>query len=127
MSKNSKHISAPNKSIMGARNRRKGNKFELEVISKLKEIGYSDCVSSRAKDKTSDANKIDIISEELPMFIQCKYTSNTPNYFSIKEQCSDKSKPFTIIWKKTGEDGHKSPGILAMVPFDFLLNLISKI
>lgn len=110
----------------GKNNKRKGNKFELEVIHELKEIGYTDCVSSRSKDKTADANKIDIVSEQLPVNIQCKYTSNTPNYFGIRDACTDKSKPFTVIWKKTGEDGHKSPGTIAMIPFEYFLDLISK-
>lgn len=111
---------------IGKTNRNKGNRFELDVIHKLQEIGYTDCVSSRSQDKRADANKIDIISEDLPCLIQCKNTVNTPNYFGIENECSDKSKPFTIIWKKTGESGHKSPGTLALIPFDFFLNLITK-
>lgn len=113
------------KSSIGARNKRKGNTFELEVIHKLKDIGYSDCISSRAKDKTADANKIDIVSSSLPVNIQCKYTKNTPNYFEISSSCTDKTKPFAIIWKKTGDEGHNSPGTLAMIPFDYFLQLIS--
>lgn len=114
-----------NKSILGIRNKRKGNKFELEVINKLKEIGFIDCVSSRAKDKTADANKIDIVSEMLPINIQCKYTVSTPNYFNIESQCTDKSKPFTIIWKKSGKSGHNSPGTVAIIPFNYLIELLN--
>lgn len=114
-------------STIGKRNKRKGNRFELEVINKLKEIGYIDCVSSRSKDKLADANKIDVISDSLPVLIQCKYSKNTPNYFGIEEACSDKSKPFTIIWKKTGDSGKNSPGTLAMIPFNYFLELLNRL
>lgn len=114
-------------STIGKRNKRKGNRFELEVINKLKEIGYTDCVSSRSKDKLADANKIDVISDSLPVLIQCKYSKNTPNYFGIEEACSDKSKPFTIIWKKTGDSGKNSPGTLAMIPFNYFLELLNRL
>lgn len=114
------------RSALGKRNKRKGNNFELEVIAKFKEVGYTDCVSSRSKDKLADANKIDIVSEELPFLTQCKYTQNTPNYFEIKDGCTDESKPFVTIWKKAGKDGHRSPGTLALVPFDYFLELIKK-
>ena len=115
------------KEVIGKRNRNKGNRFELEVIKKLKDIGYTDCISSRSQDKSADANKIDIISNNLPCLIQCKYTSNTPNYFKIASDCNDKSKPFSVIWKKTGEDGHNSPGTIVMIPFDFFLNLLTYV
>jgi hypothetical protein len=121
MKKNKKELAQ-----LGKRNKRKGNRFELEVIKKLKEIGYADCVSSRNQDKTADANKVDIISKSLPVLIQCKYTKNTPNYFGIENDCLDKSKPFTIIWKKSGENGHNSPGTVAMIPFDYFLTLLSS-
>lgn len=109
----------------GKRNKNKGNRFELEVIHKFRDAGYTDCVSSRSQDKSADANKIDIVSEELPILVQCKYTQNTPNYFGISNECTDKSKPFGIVWKKA-ETGHKSPGTIIMLPFDYYLSLINK-
>lgn len=110
----------------GKRNKRAGNNFELEVIHKLKEIGFIDCVSSRSKDKLADANKIDVVSETLPCNIQCKYTQATPNYFEIRKGCNDNSKPFCIIWKKAAKDGRKSPGILSIIPFEYFLDLLKN-
>lgn len=108
------------------RNKTKGNNFELEIINKLKSIGYNGCVSSRSQSKRTDDNKIDIIdlNNELPINIQTKYTLNTPNYFDIRSSCTDKSKPFTIIWKKTASSGSISPGIVAIIPVDFLYELL---
>lgn len=61
---------------MAKKNKTKGNTFELEVIHKLREIGYINCVSSRSHDRLADANKVDIVdpSGELPILMQCKYT-----------------------------------------------------
>lgn len=114
------------RSKMAKRNKTKGNTFELEVINKLKAIGYSNCVSSRSQSKLTDDNKIDIIDldNKLPINIQTKYTINFPNYFSIRDKCTDKTKPFGIVWKKTATSGSISPGIVAIIPFDFFCNLL---
>ena len=116
------------KSSIGKRNRRKGNKFELEIVNKLKDIGYSGCRSSRSVNKLADANKIDIVDEnnELPCNIQTKNTISTPRYFSIRDACTDKTKPFCVVWKKTGTGGHNSQGTVAIIPIDFFLELLKN-
>lgn len=119
------------KSKLASKNRRKGNNFELEIVHKLIECGYSGCVTSRSESRRSDNNKIDIIDTngELDTNIQSKYLANTPNYFKIKSECSDTTKPFTIIWKKSTNDGTQSPGTIAMIDvnyFYFLLKLQHK-
>jgi hypothetical protein len=109
-------------------NKRKGNNLELEIIKKLKEIGYDGCVSSRSQNKLADANKIDIVDtkNELNVNIQSKYTQNTPDYFGIRDACTEKDKPFTVIWKKTGKDGKRSPGTIAMIPVEFFYELLKN-
>lgn len=113
------------KSMIAKQNRRKGNNFELHVIHKLNELGYN-TVSSRSQSKSTDANKIDIFDLDgtLPTNIQTKYMTGTPNFFTIRDSCSDKSKPFTIIWKKsvTGED---SPGTVAIIDEKFFYELLA--
>ena len=115
------------KSKQAKRSKSKGNGFELEIINDLKAIGYTGCVSSRSQNKMADADKIDIVdlNGELPINIQSKYTQNTPSYFTIRDACSDKSKPFVVSWKKAGDEGN-SPGSVAMVPLDYFYQLISK-
>ena len=95
------------RSKQASRNKKKGNSFELEIVHKLREIGYEGCVSSRSQNKALDADKVDIcdMNDELPVNIQSKYTQNMPNYFDIRYACSDKVKPFCMIWKKAGKDG----------------------
>lgn len=102
------------------KNRKKGNNFELEVIKKLKEIGYDGCVSSRSESKRTDDNGIDIVdlNKELHINIQCKNTTNLPNYFSLKDKCPIKDKPFAIVWKKSTNDGTKSPGTVVVMDIE---------
>lgn len=114
------------KAKQAKRSKAKGNNFELEVAAKLKEIGYSGCVSSRSQDKRADANKVDIVDMEgqLPVNIQCKYMANTPNYFAIRDACTDKSKPFAVVWKKATNDGSNSPGTVAILDADYFYHLL---
>lgn len=115
------------KSKQAKRNKSKGNGLELEIVNDLKAIGYSGCVSSRSQNKMADADKIDVVdlNGELPVNIQSKYTQNTPSYFTIRDACSDKSKPFVLIWKKAASEGN-SPGAVAMVPLNYFYKLIAK-
>ena len=110
------------------RRSKQANGFELEIVHKLRDIGYEGCVSARNQNKMADADKIDIVdmNEELPVNIQSKYTQNMPNYFDIRDACSDKVKPFCMIWKKAGKDGSPSRGTVAVIPVEYFYQLISK-
>lgn len=112
------------KNNIGQRSRRKGHAFEREISNKLNSIGYNTC-TSRNESKKLDNNKIDIadLNGTLPVNIQAKYSSVTPNYFLIESLCTDKSKPFTVIWKKSIRGKH-SPGTLAIIPVDFFYKLL---
>lgn len=76
----------------------------------------------------ADANKVDIvdINGELPINIQSKYTQNLPNYFDIRDACTDKVKPFCLIWKKAGKDGADSRGTVAVIPVDYFYELLRQ-
>ena len=119
---------AVRRSKTASKSKRKGNSFELEVVHKLREIGYEGCVSSRSQDKRADANKIDIVdmNGELPVNIQCKYTQNLPYYFDIRDACPDKDKPYCLIWKKAGKNGEQSRGTVAVIPIEYFYQLIEK-
>ena len=116
------------RSKQASRNKKKGNSFELEIVHKLREIGYLGCMSARAVYKIADANKIDIVDTngELPINLQAKYTQNMPNFFDIKEACNDTSKPFGIIWKKAGKNGEQSRGTVAVIDVDYFYKLLTK-
>lgn len=113
-------------SKLASKNRNKGNSLERAVVNDLKALGFVGCVTSRSESKNKDNNKIDIIDthNDLPTNIQIKYLQNCPNYFTISSECSDKSKPFSIIWKKSTKDGSNSPGTIAMIPYNYFLHLL---
>ena len=110
------------------KSKNKGSAFETEVISHLKEIGYTGCVRAAGESKKADNNKIDIVDTDrkLPVNIQCKNTQNLPNYFTIRDACSDKSKPFVMAWKKAAEGGSVSPGTVFIIPDTLFYELLSK-
>ena len=110
------------------KSKNKGSAFETEVINRLKEIGYTGCVRAAGESKKADNNKIDIVDTDrkLPVNIQCKNTQNLPNYFTIRDACSDKSKPFVMAWKKAAEGGRVSPGTVFIIPDTLFYELLSK-
>ena len=110
------------------KSKNKGSAFETEVINHLKEIGYTGCVRAAGESKNADNNKIDIVDTDrkLPVNIQCKNTQNLPNYFTIRDACSDKSKPFVMAWKKAAEGGSISPGTVFIIPDTLFYELLSK-
>lgn len=110
------------------KSKNKGSAFETEVINRLKEIGYTGCVRAAGESKKADNNKIDIVDTDrkLPINIQCKNTQNLPNYFTIRDACSDKSKPFVMAWKKAAEGGSVSPGTVFIIPDTLFYELLSK-
>lgn len=114
------------RSKLASKNRNKGNSLERTIVNDLKAIGFTGCVTSRSESKTKDNNKIDIIdtNNNLSTNIQVKYLQNCPNYFTISSECSDTSKPFSIIWKKSTKDGSNSPGTIAMIPYNYFLSLL---
>lgn len=113
------------KSYQAKKSRNKGSAWETDVINHLKELGYTGCVRAAGESKRADNNKIDIVDTErkLPINIQCKNTANTPSYFTIRESCSDRSKPFCLAWKKPPEEGGNSKGAIMMVDIDFFYTL----
>lgn len=119
---------AVRRSKQAKKSKQKGSQYELEIIHKLRDIGYEGCVSSRSQNKLADADKIDIVdmNNELPVNIQAKFTQNMPNYFDIRDACSDKSKPFCICWKKAGKNGELARGQVAVIPIEYFYELLRK-
>ena len=52
--------------------------------------------------------------------------ANTPNYFTIRDACTDKSKPFVVVWKKATNDGSNSPGTVAIIDAEYFYHLLQK-
>lgn len=109
-------------------NRSKGCSFERDIINRLKEEGFEECVSSRQYSRAMDKAKIDVCdpSGKLPVYIQAKYTTSTPQYTKIKNACPFDDKPFVTIWKQATKDGSNSPGTIAMLDYEFFIQLLKS-
>lgn len=116
---------AVRKSKQASRNRNKGNRYELQIIHELTNLGYKGLKSSRSESKNLDNAKIDIAETEdtLPCYIQCKATANTPNIEGITDACSVKDRPLVVFWKKQ-KSNEKQPEYVLM-PKDFFYTLIN--
>ena len=111
------------RSYRAKKSKSKGKDLEYQVRDTLRAIGYNGCERSAGESKKLDNNKIDIVDTEgrLPVNIQVKNYANTPNYFGIREECTDKSKPFTLIWKR---NTIPTDNTVAIVPVDFFYKLL---
>jgi len=83
----------------GAYCRNKGHRYETKIAQELRNLGFTDVVTSRSESKSMDDKKVDLVdrSGKLPCYIQLKNTVNTPQYYAIKKECPLKDKPFIVI------------------------------
>ena len=123
----------PKKKRSGAYSKNKGNRYELKIIKELTELGYDGLKSSRSESKSLDNDKIDIAQDrdaknELPFYVQCKCTKNTPNVQEILEACPRKNKPLVVVWNKqiNKEVNMASAGEFIMLEKSFFYELIKK-
>lgn len=84
---------------MANRNRDKGNGYERQIAQELRDLGLTDCVTSRYASKETDDNKIDLVfqNKSCPLNIQIKKTTNTPQYFKIRSESTEDPKKFCLI------------------------------
>lgn len=114
------------RSKQASRNKKKGSKYELDIIHQLTDLGFKGLKSSRSESKNLDNAKIDIAETEdrLSCYIQCKATANTPNIEGITEECPLKDRPLVIFWKKQ-KVNEKQPEFV-MLPKEYFYKLLSN-
>ena len=112
------------RSYQAKKSKNKGAAFESEIVHKLQELGFEVCRSA-GESKKLDNNKVDIAGD-CPFAIQAKNTQNLPNYFTIRENCSD-PRPLALLWKKVGEVNSISEGTLAIIPIEYFYKLLTYI
>ena len=75
-----------------------------------------------------DNNKVDLIDTDnkLPVMIQLKKTTTTPQYFSIVKETTVPKEKFVIIWnkQKNVNDRFLSEGEVVMISKDLFYQLI---
>ena len=104
---------------MANRNKSAGNKFELDIIHDLKEMGY-EAVSSRQESRSADARGIDIISD-YPLNIQAKSATNQPNFHTLLTE----TEAEVVFYRKTEKRGTRfyTIGEYAILPLDTFYGL----
>ena len=107
---------------MANRNKSAGNKFELDIIHDLKEMGY-EAVSSRQESRSADARGIDIISD-YPFKIQAKSMKSQPNFHALLTETDAE----VVFFRKTEKKGKRfyTQGEYAIIPLGDFLKLTSK-
>ena len=82
--------------------RTKGHNYETKIAKELRDLGFTEVVTSRSESKSMDDNKVDLIdkSNKLPCKIQLKATQSIPSYFKIRSESTVNPDEFVIIWSK---------------------------
>ena len=115
----------------GAYCRNKGHRYETKIAQELRNLGFTDVVTSRSESKSMDDKKVDLVdrSGKLPCYIQLKNTVNTPQYHAIKKECPLKDKTFIVIWNKQvkKEKVNGSAVEVVIMDKDFFYELLSKL
>ena len=113
---------------LGARNKQRGNAYEVKIAKELRDIGFTGVVTSREESKRADDNKIDLIDTEnkLPCNIQLKRTISTPQYFNIRKETTVCPKTFVVMWNKQRNVNGRfmSDGEMVMMDKEFFYELI---
>lgn len=114
----------------GAYNRNRGQRAEQKVVKELKELGFTNVVSSRSESKATDDNKVDIIDKDkkLPfgLNIQVKHQIQYPQYFKIRSESTVPNESFVILWDKQEprEKNIITVGRCAIMDIDLFYKLI---
>lgn len=118
---------ATRRSLTAKKSRRKGHKYELDIIHELTDLGFKGLKSSRAESRNLDNAKIDIAETEdhLSCYIQCKATANTPNIEKIMDDCGYKDRPLAIFWKKQKSGNTKYPEYVC-IPKTYFYKLLQN-
>ena len=104
----------------GKASRDRGHRFERRMAEEFRNIGYTDCITSRAGDKSMDEQGVDLL-KTYPFNIQCKNYKQCVNYPQIFSEMPDDTN-YNVILSKV-----KRKGTYAILTLDDFLELIQKL
>lgn len=100
--------------------KRKGNRFEVEMAFRLREV-FPNARTCRFMGKLwLDAAKVDIDGTD-PFYFQCKATEKAPAYHSILHEMPQTFNTNVILHKRN------NAGTVAVLDFEDFLKLIKKL
>lgn len=97
----------------GKRNRIKGADYEREVASSFRDAGFSSVITTRAGDRSRDAQKIDLMNADeqkvgrLPYNVQCKNCTFIPYAQVLSEIPHNEGIVNVVLHKQTKRQGDK--------------------
>lgn len=119
----------------GKRNKSAGHRWELDLIKRLKLIGFKHIASSRAVSKLRDAQKVDICNTDesihgrLPYNIQAKTYAKNIAYPKILSEMPKGDEINVVLLKQTERVGDKfrPTGTYAILPMDHFFRVMEKL
>lgn len=120
---------------VGKRNKSAGHAWELKIIKRLKEIGYSDVASSRAVSRLRDSQKVDVCNRDesasgrLPYNIQAKTYSKSVAYPKILSEMPVGKEINVIMLRQTERSGPRflERGTYAILPLEDFYRMMQQI
>ena len=85
----------------GARNRRAGHAYELQLIHEHIDLGFVDCVSSRSESKRMDDKGVDLMFTD-PFRIQAKNVANSIQYDKTIGRMPKGKGMYNLVFHKRG-------------------------
>lgn len=119
----------------GKRNKQAGNAHEVQVVKKLKEVGYKHVATSRACNKIRDGEKVDVCNTDeskygrLPFNFQCKTLSKPAPYGKILDEMPEGDEINVLIHKQTKKDKagrFQHRGTYAIMAVDDFYDIIKR-
>ena len=102
--------------------RAKGHTLERYIAKLLREIGFSNCTTSRLTSRAMDHAKVDLCDTG-PLYIQAKAVEKLGCVHTILDSMPKHKGKYNIVWHKKNRKG----SIVCMTEEDFLFFLTEMI
>ena len=100
--------------------RKKGHAFELAIAKQMREMGFSDCCSSRLESKSLDDAGVDLCHTK-PFNIQAKAVEKTINHHAILERMPNDPNYNLVVQKKNRQ------GVVVSMRWDDFIELLQML
>jgi len=96
MKKNNKHA-------RGKYIRSRGNGYERQLAKEFRDMGWTECVTSRSESRSTDSKKVDLCFTE-PFNIQAKCIDTYKNPLAVLKEMPDNNTLYNIVLTKVMND-----------------------
>lgn len=89
---------------MSNRNRTAGHNLEREIAEEFRQLGFTDCTTSRYSSREMDDQSVDLCGTE-PFYIQTKRYKSAPSYHSVLKSMPQKDGLYNVIIHRRPNQG----------------------